>query len=253
VNISVIFPAYNEAASLGPTIERALAALRPRFAEFEVIIVDDASTDATGQAARDLTRVHPEVRVIRNATNLGQGHSILVGFQHARGDVVLHNAVDYPFDLRDLDRMVPLLLAGADVVVAQRLRRSGYTSYRKLLSVVNRGLLQLLFGLKLYDYNFVQLYRREVVRAVRVQARSTGFVTPELLIRAHDAGFRLVETDVEYHPRVSGTATSGRPRIIIASLRDMFRFWWERRRMRARRASNESITAGVRRRGASSR
>jgi glycosyltransferase involved in cell wall biosynthesis len=225
--ISAVFPAYNEERSVRSTLARALDAMRSIGLPFEILVVDDASSDSTGRIAEDLARENPEVRVLRNPANLGQGAGIVLGFQQARYDLVIHNAMDYPFDLRDLGRMLPLL-ERADIVVASRDRRAGYTMRRKIMSVVNGTLLRLLFGLKLRDSNFVQLYRRAVWRSIRVESHSTAFLTPEALIRARDMGFRIVEMPARYHPRQTGKATAGSFRVVSRSVRDMLRFWWKR-------------------------
>jgi len=229
MDITVIFPAYNEAHSVEEAIEKSLVALRKHFREIEILIVDDGSKDDTGKVADDLQRRYPnEVRVLHNERNMGAGASLVRGFENARGDLVLHNAIDLPFDLED----IPLLLAqldGADIVVAMRVERAGYTAFRKLTSVVNIALLNLLFDLKLDDYNFVQLYRREVLQAVKIGTRSTAFVTPETMIRAHDKGFRIKAVPIEYHARTRGVATSGSLKVITSSLRDMLGFWARRR------------------------
>lgn len=227
MGISVVFPAYNEEMNIRPTMERALAAMKSLGQEFEILIVDDASTDSTGSIADDLAAAHPEVRVLHNPKNLGQGGSLVRGFQQVRHDLVTHNGMDYPFELRDLSKMLPLR-AEADIVVAARTSRAGYSRYRVLTSVVHRALLHLLFPLRLRDYSFVQLYPRSVWEAIEVEARSTAFVAPEALIRAHDMGYRIKEVDIEYHARLAGVATSGKPRVILHSLRDMLLFWWKR-------------------------
>jgi glycosyltransferase involved in cell wall biosynthesis len=226
VRISVIFPAYNEQTSIERTMQRSLEALGSQFEQFEIIIVDDASRDRTGEIADQLAAAHPEIRVIHNAKNMGSGASLMVGVSAAQYDLVTHNAMDYPFDLRDLAKMLPLLKE-ADVVVAVRTRRAGYTLYRKFISFVNVTLLNLLFGMRLKDYNFVQLYRREALEAASPQTRSTGFVTPEILIRSHDKGFRIRQVPIDYHPRTDGVATSGSWRVIWSSTRDMLKFWWK--------------------------
>jgi glycosyltransferase involved in cell wall biosynthesis len=227
--ITVVYPAFNEESALRATIERSLEVLRGRFKNFEVLLIDDCSRDRTGAIADELARANPELRVMHNPRNLGQGKTVRLGFQEARGELIVHNAIDYPFDLRDLNKLLPLL-SDADVVVATRRERAGYSSYRTFLSVVNVRLVNLLFPLKLSDYNFVQLYRREVLRRVKVKAKSTAFLTPETLIRAHDLGFRVRAVEVDYHPRTSGRATSGRLRVVLSSLRDLFSFWLERTR-----------------------
>lgn len=242
LKISVLFPAYNEEASILQTMEKSLAALRSRFEEFEVLLIDDASRDGTYAIAEAFAARNPEVRVLRNASNVGQGATLVRGFREARYDLVIHNAIDYPFDLEDLDKMTPLL-DEADIVVATRKGRPGYTLYRRFTSFVNIALLNLLFGLHLRDYNFVQLYRKSVLDHLRVEASSTAFLTPEILIRAHDSGFRIREVEIEYHPRKAGQATAGKPRVIIQSLRDMFRFWIRRRN--AQRSANRDTGGNI--------
>jgi glycosyltransferase involved in cell wall biosynthesis len=222
--ITVIYPAFNEEAALRSTIERSVEALRGQFKNFEILLIDDCSRDRTGLIADELAGQYPVVRVMHNLRNLGQGETAWGGLQAAKGDVVMHNAIDYPFDLHDLALLLPLL-ADADIVVATRRDRAGYSAYRTLLSAVNVWLLNLLFPLKLSDYNFVQIYRRSVLERVKVKSRSTAFITPELLVRAHDQGFRIRSVEVEYHARTSGVATSGRPRVILTSLRDLLSFW----------------------------
>lgn len=224
MNISVVIPAFNEEQNIRTAMQRALEALRPRFEAFEILVINDCSRDATGVIADELAARHPEIRVIHNERNLGAGHCVWLGFRNARYELVTHNAMDYPFDLCDLDLLLPVL-RDADVVVAARKQRAGYSSYRKLTSHVNLALLHLLFNLRLNDYNFTQLYRKRVLDTVKTQTRSTAFITPETLIRAYDMGFRIKEVEVNYHARTAGVATSGHPKVILRSVRDMLKFW----------------------------
>ena len=229
MEISVVFPAYNEAASMRKTIERSITALRPRFDRFEIIVVDDCSTDDTGKIADEMAEQYPELTVVHQPKNMGAGEAGWRGLRMARYEYVTHNAIDYPFDLADLDKMMPLM-DSADIVVAVRTERAGYSEYRKLTSAVNLALLHLLFPLRLRDYNFTQLYRKSVLDAVKTEARSTAFVTPETIIRAYDMGYRVKEVEITYYPRLTGVATSGKPKVIIRTIQDMLRFWWRRKR-----------------------
>ena len=247
MQISVIFPAFNEERNIRRTMERAIEAMRSLGSEFESLVIDDASRDRTGQIADELARVYREIRVLHNPRNVGQGGSIVRGFREARYRWVIHDAMDYPFDLADLTTMLPLT-SQSDIVVAVRDGHAGYTTSRKVISWVNRRLLRILFGLKLRDYNFVQLYRREVWQKIQVESRSTAFLTPEALIRAHDMGFRITEVAARYLPREEGVATSGSFRVIFRSLRDMLQFWWRRavvnRREYRTQRRNARIEAG---------
>ncbi len=234
MEITVVIPAFNEEENIRSAIQCALDSLRPRFDRFEILIINDASRDQTGQIADSLAAQHREIRVIHNERNLGAGHSVWIGFQNARYELVIHDAMDYPFDLKDLDVLVPIM-RNADIVVAARKQRAGYTAYRKLTSRVNLSLLHLLFDLKLSDYNFTQLYRKSVLDVVGTETRSTAFITPETLIRAHDMGFRVKEVEVDYYPRLAGVATSGQPKVIYRSVRDMLQFWLRRRKLQRKR------------------
>jgi dolichol-phosphate mannosyltransferase len=226
-----VFPAYNEAENIRATMAKALHALRGLFDRFEILIIDDCGRDGTGRIADALAAEHPEIRVLHNARNMGQGASIVRGFREARYGLVLHNAMDYPFDLADLALMLPSLRE-ADIVVASRSSRPNYTLYRMVTSYVNRVLLYVLFPLRLRDYNFVQLFPKTVWESIEVEARSTAFLMPEALIRAHDLGYQIKEIEIPYYPRLAGEATSGKLKVLLHSLQDMFRFWWKRLRRR---------------------
>lgn len=223
-SITVIFPAYNEAANIRRAIEQSMEAMSPRFDTFELLIINDGSQDGTGSIAEELAETHSEITVLHNERNLGLGETLYRGFQCAKGELVIQNAMDYPLDLRDLDKLLPVL-GEADVAVAVRKAYAGYTPYRKLTSKVNRALLRLLFEPKLRDYNYTQLFKREVLEAARPTSRSTVFIAPEILIRAHELGFKIKEVEVDFHPRIAGEATSGRPGVILRSVRDLFTFW----------------------------
>jgi dolichol-phosphate mannosyltransferase len=229
--LSLALPCYNEEANLRPTLEkcaRALAALTPSY---EIVLVDDASTDGTAVLAAQIAAELPSLRVITNPVNLGAGTSVLIGLRSTRGAVVVHNSMDYPFDLEELRNVLPLF-PRHDVVVVERRDRSAHSHYRKVTSLAHYWLVRMLFGVPFHDMNFVQAYKREVVDSIRVKARSPAFVTPELLIRARDRGFSIAEVIATFHPRTRGMASYGKPRDILWALADVFSFWLERRKER---------------------
>jgi glycosyltransferase involved in cell wall biosynthesis len=218
--LSVIIPGYNEEQNIESTIRRSVASLQTMVGQFEIILIDDCSRDRTAQIADSLAREFPVLLVVRNEVNRGQGGCLKRGFALARYDLITHNAMDYPFDFDDLAQLLPRFPA-ADLVVASRRQHAGYTAYRRLLSWGNRFLIRLLFGLHIRDYNFVQVYKREVIQRIRVRSQATAFITPEYIIRAHHAGYKVEEVTVDYFPRQKGRASAGKWRNIQESLRDM--------------------------------
>lgn len=229
--LTVLLPAYNEEANVEPALARCREALAGRVPSYEIVVIEDGSTDGTCERLRRLQASMPELRVIENPVNLGVGIGLLVGMRAARGDIVLHDAMDYPFDLADLDRVLPLFPEW-DVVIVARTDRSAHSPWRKLTSLVNYWLVRLLFRVPYADMNFVQAYKREVLEKVRVRGKSPAFVTPETLIRARDLGFRITEVRAPFHRRERGTANYGKPRDILWTMADIVSFWLERRKGR---------------------
>lgn len=242
MEISVVIPAYNEEENIRSTVERCVGSLRAQCDRFEIIIVDDKSTDNTGRIADELSEQHPEVTVIHNERNLRQGASLVRGFEQARLSWVTHNAMDYPFDLNDLVHVLPLM-ERADVVVGTRRHRPDSSLYRRLLSAVNLLLLRNCFGLRLRDYNFVQVYKRKVLENLALEETSTGFLAPSMLFQAHRLGYRLEEIVLDYQPRERGKAKSGHPRVLLETLRDMLRYWLKQKHNRiGKRASAQKVS-----------
>jgi glycosyltransferase involved in cell wall biosynthesis len=228
IRLSVVIPAYNEEGNIAQTIPRAVAALRRMVGAFEIILIDDKSTDRTLEMAQELAAVHAEITLIANEHNLRQGGCLRKGFALAKYEYVTHNAMDYAFDFDDL----PLLLEHfprADVVVGGRRTYPGISAARGFVSWTNRAIISLLFGANVKDYNFIQIYKRSVLETQRSFSTATSFITPEKIIRAHVEGLYVVEVDVEYHRRVVGVGSSANLRNVTRALREMGRLWWELR------------------------
>lgn len=225
-SISLIFPAYNEEALLEGTVRSSIEKLSKFTDDYEVIIVDDAGSDGTRAIADRLSRELKGVIVLPNVVNLGVGISILRGLKIARGDIVLHNGADNPFDIDDLERALPLL-KDADIVVASRIDRSAHSLWRKITSLGNRFFIGLLFNPGIEDMNFVQIYRKRVLQdpaVINILSRSPAFVTPELLTRARIKGYNIVQFKAKFHRRHSGKGNYGKPHDIMWTLYDMLRF-----------------------------
>ena len=212
-SITVFFPMWNEEEIIERTVAAAREAGERLVADrevgtYEILVVDDASTDATGAIADRMAVDDPHLRVVHHATNRKLGGSLKTGFREARGALVLYTDADLPFDLVEVSKAVRLLrIYEADIVSAYRHDRTGEGPRRLVYSYAYNQLVQRLLGLRIRDVNFAcKLVRREVLE--KVELRSEGsFIDVELLARAEAAGFRTIQFGVDYFPRTRGVST----------------------------------------------
>jgi glycosyltransferase involved in cell wall biosynthesis len=227
-------PGYNEEANVERAVRRAAAALEQSGLEFEILVVDDGSTDRTGALAEQLAAENARIRVLRNERNVNYGVSLRRGIEAARCDWILHDGMDLPLAPEEVGE-ISRHFADADVVVMRRLDLGAHPTWRKLTSRVNNLLLRLLFRPRVSDLNFVQFYRRSWVQSVKLMSTSPAFVTPELILRAERSGKRVREVGAVFQRREAGKGHFGKPKDVLWTLQDMLRLrlrvWlhgWER-------------------------
>ncbi|MBN1781683.1 glycosyltransferase family 2 protein [bacterium] len=225
-SISLILPVYNEAAIIEATVEKILLVLSETFADFEVILVNDGSTDGSAGILKRMNESDPRVLVMDNHINLNQGLSIQRGMAVASKEFVVHDAADLALAAEDIAPLMEKAIR-CDLLVLERRRSPGYTLWRRLTSVVNQAIRKLLFpflsrGIR--DMNFVQIYRRRIIPDIMPLATSPAFTTPEMIYRARLKGYRVLACKAEYRRRETGKGALGRPHDILWSLYDMLRF-----------------------------
>ena len=225
--LSVFYPMWNEE----DYIERALAFGRRaceelvaagEIGDYELIVVDDASTDSTGEIADKLAADDARIRVVHHDHNRKLGGAMKTGFAAATGDLVLYTDADLPFDMSELSRAVRLMREyEVDIVSAYRFDRTGEGSLRAVYTFVYNALIKLLFDVRLRDINFAfKLCRRQIFD--HVELRSEGsFIDAELMIRSSRLGYEILQFGVDYFPRTRGTSTLSSPGVIVTILREM--------------------------------
>lgn len=229
--ITFFFPAWNEEEILHRTIAAACEAgdrliQELEVSDYDVLVVNDASTDSTGAIADQLALENRHVRVVHHATNRKLGGALKTGFAQATGDVVLYTDADLPFDLLDVVKAMRLMrIYEADIVSAYRFDRTGEGPRRLIYSYAYNHLVQALLGLRLRDVNFAfKLIKRQVLE--KVDLRSEGsFIDVELLCKAQADGFSVIQFGVDYFPRTRGVSTlSSWPviRRILLEARDLY-------------------------------
>jgi glycosyltransferase involved in cell wall biosynthesis len=226
-SLSIVFPMWNEEdlirSSVGAAREAAEGlVVAGEVGSYEIIIVDDASTDATPQLADALAMADPHVRVVHHSVNRKLGGSIKSGFAAATGDIVLYTDADLPFDMAELAKAVRLLrIYDADLVSAYRFDRTTEGPRRFLYSFLYNHLVRFALGIRLRDVNFAfTLVRRDVLDHVDLHSEGS-FIDVELLARAERLGYHLIQFGVDYFPRRRGVSTLSSPAVIGTIVREM--------------------------------
>lgn len=191
--------------------------------DYELIIVDDASTDATSGLADQAAANDRRVKVVHHPKNRKLGGSIKSGFAAASGDVVLYTDADLPFDMRELHKALRLMKQyDADIVAAYRFDRSGEGRIRVVYSYFYNLMVRALFGVHFRDVNFAfKLVRRKVFDRITLKSEGS-FIDAELMVSARKLGMNVVQFGVDYFPRTRGVSTLSSPSVIRKILVEAF-------------------------------
>jgi glycosyltransferase involved in cell wall biosynthesis len=227
--LSIFFPMWNEE----DYVERAVDAAKRMcdtmvddgtIADYEVLIVDDASTDRTPELADKLAAADRHVRVIHHERNRKLGGSIKTGFGSARGDLVLYSDADLPFDMQEVPRAVRLLREyEVDMVSAYRFDRTGEGYLRAVYTFFYNLMVRWMFRVKARDINFAfKLCRRRIFERVHLVSEGS-FIDAELFIRTTRLGYDILQIGVDYFPRTRGESTLASPGIIVTIMGEMLK------------------------------
>lgn len=227
---------WNEEEYIARTLNAAHEAGRSlieagEISDYEIIIIDDASTDATGRLADDAASGDARVRVVHHPVNRKLGGSIKTGFKEATGDLVLYTDADLPFDMKELEKACRIMRQyEADIISAYRFDRTGEGYIRTVYSFFYNALVRIFFGVRMRDVNFAfKLCRGRIFDHIELVSEGS-FIDAELVIRANKLGFSIVQFGVDYFPRTRGVSTLSSPAVIVKILREMFQL---RRHLRA--------------------
>jgi glycosyltransferase involved in cell wall biosynthesis len=192
--------------------------------DYELIIVDDKSTDRTPEIADALALDDPHVRVVHHPVNRKLGGTIKTGFETAKGDLVLYSDADLPFDFEEVPRAIRLLRQyDCDLVSAYRFDRTGEGYTRAIYTFFYNLMIRTMFGVKARDINFAfKLLRRRVLDEIELRSEGS-FIDAELIIRALRSGFELQQFGVDYFPRTRGQSTLSSLGVIRTILAEMVR------------------------------
>ena len=204
--LSVVIPLFNEEANVEPLLAELFPVLRALSRRFEVVCVDDGSSDGTFAALAAFTEREPALRVLRFRRNFGQTAAMSAGIEAARGDVIIPMDGDLQNDPADIARLLAELGRGHEVVSGWRKARKDKELFRKLPSKIANRLISAVSGVRLHDYGCsLKAYRREVLEGVRLYGEMHRFIP----IYASWQGARVTELVVNHRPRHAGHSKYG--------------------------------------------
>jgi glycosyltransferase involved in cell wall biosynthesis len=212
MDYSVVIPLYNERDNLAPLHAELSSVMRSVGRAYEILFVDDGSTDGSLDALRQIKALDANVRVIALARNSGQTAALACGFSRASGDVIIAMDADMQNDPGDIPKLLAKLDEGYDLASGWRTERwQEETFTRRLPSMAANSLISAMTGVKLHDYGCTfKAYRREVARNLQLYGEMHRFV-PAI---AAENGARIAEVEIGFRPRRAGTSKYGLWRIV---------------------------------------
>ena len=228
ISLSIAIPAYNECQSLFGVVSCAIRAAGKITKNFEILIVDDGSTDGTGKIADNLAKNNHHVFVIHHPKNLGFSGAIKTCYKKSKKDYIVLLPADGQIDPNDLS----LFLAPidhADVVVGYRITNPE-PFYRRFNSKVFHIIFRLLYGVRLREISTSILWRKTVIQNILITATPrSALIEPEVISKAWQKGYRFAQIPVPYYPRSGGSPKGANILMMFETFKELLRLWWDMR------------------------
>lgn len=234
-SVSLVIPMFNEEENIEHAIDCAVAALERCAGDYEIVVVNDASTDRSAEIVARLSEANPRIRLLRHEVNRKLGATLKTGYAAARKDLVVYMDADLPFDPEVIGRAIQALkVTRADLVAGYRLDRTTEGFRRTVYSYFYNSLIGILFGWPHRDINFsFKLMRREVLEAIELKSEGS-LIDAELIVKAKNLGFVIQQLGLDYFPRTRGRSTLSSPTVILKIFRELFTLYPEMRHPRRR-------------------
>ena len=222
-SISVFFPCFNEQENVTQTVERALNVLEKLNVDFEIIIVDDGSSDNTGKTADEISSRNDKVKVVHHERNSGYGAALQSGFRTAAKELVFYTDGDGQFDINEMPPLLPMMKQ-FDIVSCYRLKRQD-PFIRKVNGWCWTKLVCLLFGMRIRDIDCAfKLYKRKIFDDIKMTSKG-ALIDTEILARAKYKGYTITQAGVHHFPRSAGEQTGANIRVIFRAFKELFNLY----------------------------
>lgn len=224
-SLSIFFPCYNEAANVGTMIDQAVQIGTEYGIDYEVVVVDDGSSDTSAEIVEELAKRNPHVRLVRHSKNMGYGAALKTGLKNVNKDLVFLIDGDNQFRLSEIDKLFSKI-DSCDVVAGYRINRQD-KAHRRLNGFLWTKLTKLLFGLPVRDVDCAfKLFRKRALQGLELKSDHL-LIHAEILTRIKKKGFKIEEIGVTHYPRASGKATATGLGRIFKTFGELFVLYWQ--------------------------
>jgi glycosyltransferase involved in cell wall biosynthesis len=213
---------FNEKDYVQKTVGLATRTLDNITDDYEIIIVDDASTDGCGEIADRMAEKNPRIKVLHHEVNSRLGTTLRTGLAQVEKDVAIYSDMDIPFDFEEIKKALRVIeLTDCDIVTVYRHDRTSEGLVRTLYSAGYNVLIRILFGVRVRDINFsFKLIKKSVLESITLESDGS-LIDAELIIKANRNGFRTSQFGIDYFPRSRGKSTLAKPSVIFNILKEM--------------------------------
>jgi glycosyltransferase involved in cell wall biosynthesis len=224
-SLSVFFPAYNDSGTIASLVITALQSAPKLTPDYEVIVVNDGSSDSTAQILNELARVYPQLKIVTHEVNRGYGGALRSGFATASKDVIFYTDGDAQYDPSEIELLWPKMGPGVDLVNGYKISRSD-PWHRIVIGRIYHHTVKMMFGLGVRDVDCdFRLLRRSIFERVHLE-KTSGVICLEMMKKIQDAGFHIVEVPVHHYHRAHGKSQFFNfPRVIRTGI-DVFKLWY---------------------------
>src|ERR1700730_919174 len=224
-SLSVFFPALNDSGTIASMVIRVVKAASELTPDYEIIVVNDGSTDATAEIAEELARTYPHVRVVHHPANRGYGGALQTGFRSSTKDLIFYTDGDAQYDPAELAALWARMTPDADLVNGSKFDRAEPRP-RVIIGRLYHHIVSILFGLTVRDVDCdFRLMRRSIFERIHLE-KTSGVICLELMKKIHEARFRIVEVPVHHYHRAFGRSQFFNFRRIFKTAIDVLRLWF---------------------------
>lgn len=224
--ISAFFPCYNDAGTIASMVELATITLRRLTRKYEVVVVDDGSSDWSRPILLNLKKLHPYLKLVFHEKNQGYGGALISGFKNCSGDLIFYTDGDFQYDVSQLERLLLKMTDKIDVVQGYKVKRHDPWIRILIGEIYNFGV-KFLFGIKIKDVDCdFRLIRMTVFEKVKLEHKS-GVITVEMVKKIQDAGFRFSEVPVSHFFRAYGKSQFFNFGRVYRVFRELIELWEE--------------------------